>query len=280
MFLKVKKPQFILFLSFLFLINCNNKEVINFNSDQLDAQLDARRFEIDSEASYSYRLPLDSLSTLDSYALYASSDFKIPPNFEDSYESVILLSVDLNDIVQGDACQSDNIIGIDSVKFSLKSYNNDLVNRQEAGPGDDVFYVDSTGIDIWWAENSWDEEQNAYELFFNEDGTFNEGNKQPLEFALSTDKLIIDIFSFKDCNEGGTICEGDDDWDSDTMGDGIYSNNDQAFGIEDLCNRDKLDFFVTYDIDKCDDTGDCIDPSNLPEQSEDSSIPLLKDILN
>ncbi|MAX09543.1 MAG: hypothetical protein CMG13_01605 [Candidatus Marinimicrobia bacterium] len=230
MLLKIINSRFFLLLFCLFLVKCDQDEPISFNSSQISTQLDAVLFSIDeSEKSYSYQIPFSSLDILDSPKLYASSDML--DGQQSPYSSSILFSLNLNDVIGGDACQSGDL---DLVSFSLTSLNR-LVDRLESDAAlledglesDDEYYIDSTGVSIWAGDFNWDGEQIfSYEnLDDNSDGLIDNldaslSDKNLLEFHLENYSLVINVM-------------------------------DQAenSGFLDLCNIQELDFLITYNKD-------------------------------
>ena len=230
MFLKIKKQSFFLLLLLSFLIKCDKEEIVSFNSSQISVELDAARFDIDnSSVSFSYQNPFNLLNILDSPKLYASSD--LIDNQDNSYSSLILFSVNLNDIAAGEACQSGNL---DLADFSLTSLNK-LVDRFESDAelledgldSDDEFYIDSAGVAIWAGDFNWDIGSivNYSDFDSNQDGSVDDldaifSDKLPLEFRLENYSLIIDVM-----------------------------NEATSSGLVDLCSHEKIDFVITYNKD-------------------------------
>ena len=80
MLLKIINPRFFLSLFCLFLIKCDQDELIPFDSSQIRTQLDTVRFSIDgSEKSYSYQAPFSSLDILDCSIIRSKRIFSLIP---------------------------------------------------------------------------------------------------------------------------------------------------------------------------------------------------------
>ena len=112
MFLNIPNRLFLSFLC-LFLIKCEN-ELINLDSNQIITDLDVAKFDINPENSHSFKIPLDSLDISTSPRLYAFS------NIEEGISSTLLLNLNLLEVHEESACQSDSI---SSVKVELSSLN-------------------------------------------------------------------------------------------------------------------------------------------------------------